>query len=261
MKFKIILELFLLLGFCGLIWLGIYHLDFSSEEEVSLLSIEKEEEIGELIFEEILKQSKEVENEIVQTAIETIKDRLLDAYGDTIYNYKFVVIQDEMINAFNIPGGYVILTSGLIQFVESAEQITAIIAHEMGHAEKKHVVNKIVKEIGINILFSLAGGDAVLLSEVTRLMGSTAFDRKLEKEADQFAMELLVKAKINPRVLASFFRKLKETGRDSSEAMKFFTTHPSHSSRIRSALEFKLDSNFEEEPLSIDWEKIQTALK
>jgi predicted Zn-dependent protease len=131
-------------------------------------------------------------------------------------------------------------------------------AHEMGHVEERHVVSRLIKELGIDILTS---GDQYVLGEVTGLLTSTSFDRKQEEEADRFAAELLERSSIEPRTLATFFRKLEEES--DNELMKHFeiiSTHPNFSSRIREALSYEPADDFEALPIDLDWEGIQTGL-
>ena len=99
------------------------------------------------------------------------------------------------------------------------------------------------------------------MGEVTGLLTSTSFDRKQEEEADQFAAELLEHSSIEPRTLASFFRKLEEEL--DNELMKHFeivSTHPNFRSRIRKALSYVPGDDFEALPIDLDWEGIRAGL-
>lgn len=105
--------------------------------------------------------------------------------------------------------GEVYINRGLISFCDSPEQLAAVLAHEIGHVEKRHTISKLIKEFGIGLLFTIiSGGDPFLLTDLFHTTVSTAFDRSYEKEADQFALNLLEEAKISPTAMASFFRKL-----------------------------------------------------
>ena len=112
-------------------------------------------------------------------------------------------------------------------------------AHEIGHVEKRHTASKLIKEFGLKILFSIVtGGDTILLGELWESTVSGAFDRSNEKEADQYAMELLERAKIAPTAIASFFRKLNREELDYNENMEFLMTHPHNNSRIKASLSY-----------------------
>jgi predicted Zn-dependent protease len=120
-----------------------------------------------------------------------VSKRLKQQIPASAYDYNIIVLDDTQVNAFTIPGGNIYVFKGLISFCDSPEQLAAVLAHEMGHVEKRHTVNRLVREFGLSILFSIiTGGDGVLLSDLYQTLISTGFSRSQEKEADQFALEL-----------------------------------------------------------------------
>jgi len=260
MRTSIIRDLVILLVVFGCIW-GIISFFPVFPEKVELLSVEKEQELGGKYLEMLMKDPgfTVVESEEVRAAIEAIGLRLENALEDSEYEYNYVVVEDQMINAFTLPGANILVTTGLIGFAGSAEELAAVIAHEMAHVEKRHVVARLVKELGIAVLTS---GDQFVVGEVTRIMASTGFDRGQEQDADAFACALLEDAQIEPRTLATFFRKLKEE-QDNPLLEKFeiVSTHPNFTSRIRYVLEYVPDEDFEAVPLEMEWEDLQGEVK
>jgi len=260
MRTSIIRDLVILLVVFGCIW-GIISFFPVFPEKVELLSVEKEQELGGKYLEMLMKDPgfTVVESEEVSAAIEAIGLRLENALEDSEYEYNYVVVEDQMINAFTLPGANILVTTGLIGFAGSAEELAAVIAHEMAHVEKRHVVARLVKELGIAVLTS---GDQFVVGEVTRIMASTGFDRGQEQDADAFACALLEDAQIEPRTLATFFRKLKEE-QDNPLLEKFeiVSTHPNFTSRIRYVLEYVPDEDFEAVPLEMEWEDLQGEVK
>ncbi len=258
MQRSILKDLLILLGLFGLIWLAASL--FRYPENPQLLSIEKEERLGEVYVDLILLNPifRELENERVDSAVRMIGDRLEAGLDHSDYSYRFVVFDNKMINAFTVPGGNILISSGLIGFCDSPEELAAVMAHEMGHVEERHVVGRLIKELGIDILTS---GDKYVIGEVTGLLTSTSFDRKQEEEADRFAAELLELSAIEPRTLAKLFRKLEEES--DNELMKHFeiiSTHPNFRSRIREALSYKPGEDFEALPIDLDWDGIKAEL-
>jgi len=258
MQRTILRDLLVLLGVFGLIWL-VFSL-FSYPEDPQLLSIQKEEKLGEAYVDLILLNPMfgEFENMRVNSAVRVIGDRLEEGLEDSEYIYHFVVFKSEMINAFTVPGGNILISTGLIGFCDTPEELAAVIAHEMGHVEDRHVVSRLIKELGIEIFTS---GDQYVIGEISGLLTSTSFDRKQEEEADLFAAKLLERSSIEPRTLATLFRKLEEEM--DNELMQHFeiiSTHPNFRSRIREALSFKPARDFEAEAIELDWELIRTEL-
>jgi predicted Zn-dependent protease len=258
MQRSILRDLLVLLGVFGLIWL-VFSL-FSYPEDPHLLSIAKEERLGEAYVDLILLNPMfgEFENRQVDSAINVIGDRLVDGLRDSEYNYRFVVFDNEMINAFTVPGGNILISTGLIGFCDTPEELASVMAHEMGHVEERHVVSRLVKELGIEILTS---GDQYVIGEVTGLLTSTSFDRKQEEDADGFAARLLEESSIEPRTLATLFRKLEEeTDNELLKQFEVISTHPNFRSRIREALSYKPGDDFEALPIDLDWEGIKAGL-
>ncbi len=259
MQQSILRDLGILLGIFGLIWLVASLFSFYPENP-QLLSIEKEQRLGEAYVDLILLNPmfQELGDDKIDSSIQVIGDRLSGGLNQSEFDYRFIVIDSEMINAFTVPGGNILISTGLIGFCESPEELSAVIAHEMGHVEKRHVVARLIKELGIEILTS---GDPYVLGEVTGMLTSTRFDRKQEEEADLFACQLLEDANIEPRTLATLFRKLEEeTGNELLEHFEIISTHPNFNSRIREVLTYMPEDGFTEEPFALDWEEIKSGL-
>ena len=131
-------------------------------------------------------------------------------------------------------------------------------AHEIGHVEQRHVISRLVKELGIEILTS---GDQFVIGELTGLITSTSFDRKQEEEADLFAAKLLETSSIEPRFLATFFRKLEEEiDNELMQQFEIISTHPNFRYRIREALSYKPAKDFDAKAIELDWELIRDEL-
>ncbi|MEA3461276.1 MAG: hypothetical protein U9R49_05315, partial [Bacteroidota bacterium] len=113
MQRTILRDLLVLLGVFGLIWL-VFSL-FSYPENPQFLSIQKEEKLGEAYVDLILMNPlfREYENSQIDSAVGVIGDRLAEGLEDTEYTYRFVVFESEMINAFTVPGGNILISTGL----------------------------------------------------------------------------------------------------------------------------------------------------
>jgi len=262
MKKKILIELFILLSIIAGIWYGFSKIHFSNKTFNIGLSNERKEKFGKMIFNQIKSRYPEIKNKKIIKKISKIKVRLLKNLEKSDINYKLKILSSEIKNAFTLPGGYIIIFSGLIDFIDTSEEFSAVLAHEIAHTELNHIIKKIIKTIGLEVLATIiTGGDSVLLSEVSKILASNTFDRSQESDADQFAMNLMVKSKIDPRNLATFFRKLKEYQNDISDELAILSTHPANSERIKSSLEYKLPENFKAKKIQINWKKIQKLLK
>ncbi|MDQ3191215.1 MAG: M48 family metallopeptidase [Bacteroidota bacterium] len=266
MRLSVLIDFFKLALIFGAIWAAFTFIPFSFFDSPELqLSIEKEEKLGEMIVNELVLEDKNyvvVSNPILDSAMNVISKKLIKQLGTTDYDYKIIVIENEMINAFTLPGGNIFVYSGLIKFSEHPEELASVLAHEIGHVEKRHVISKLIKELGLTLMLSvLTGGDNVLTREVGRTALASVFDRKQEEEADKFALDLLEKAKINPKVMATFFRRLNEKLGNYNENLEILMSHPHNNSRIKSALEYETQLNFKSEKLNLNWELVQKSLQ
>ncbi|MEO9966490.1 MAG: M48 family metallopeptidase [Reichenbachiella sp.] len=262
MRSSALKELGILLGIFLLVWLGFTYYDYESIENPFAISIEKEAQLSEYMEDFLHTDFERVENPALDSSIQIIADRLLAHLDSPKYAYQFHLINDSEANAFTTLNGNIYIFSGLIEEVSSAEELALVMAHEIGHAENRHVINKLIKNIGIEALFSIAtGGDPVLLSEISKLTMSTSFDRMNEEEADDFALDLAYKSELNPRRLAQFFLKLKIKGEsDIMDKINFISTHPLGNDRIKKSSDFELPDDFVEKPISLDWDIVKSYL-
>ena len=225
------------------------------------VSYEQEEKLGDLMKDLIWDEYKAVKDNAADSAIKQITERLIKALDTTNYRYDFTIIRNDQINAFTIPGGNIYVFSELVRVAETPEEVAAVLAHEIGHAEKRHVVSKLIEELSITAVIGiLSGGDpSVLTNVLTSLIGNT-FSRAHEEEADKFALQLLEKANISPKSLARFFERLNEKDLDYDENLEILMTHPHNDKRIEQVRRYKTKNNFKPVPFDMDWKKVQESL-
>ncbi|PCJ86034.1 MAG: hypothetical protein COA57_06730 [Flavobacteriales bacterium] len=261
---KLLRDLFILLAAFGAIWSFFYFFPVFPDEEIFEISIENEEQLGELVVEELLGNEPdfaELNNPTLDSALKMICDRLLQQVELTDYDFHIKIVDNEMVNAVTLPGGHIFVFKGLIEFSEHPEEVAAVLAHEIGHVQKRHVVKKLVKELGLAIITGvITGGDPVLITEVSRSALSTFFDRKQESEADRYALKLLEKSNISPTAMAAFFRRLKQQNGINHESLEILSTHPHTNSRIKASLEYKTHEGFEAKKFEFDWDKVRDSL-
>jgi len=259
-------DLLLLLIVGGLLLIGGYFIAekiWNSDTDLSFkISYEQENKLGGIFNDMILNQYQVIENNAADSAVHEISNRLVQALDSTQYRYQFVILKSDQINAFTIPGGNIYIFSGLLEIAETPEEIAAVLSHEIGHAEKRHVVSKLIKELSITVLLgTLSGGDPGVIAKVLKEIVGNSFDREQENDADQFGLKLLEKAKISPKSLARFFERLNAKDLDYNENLEILMTHPHNNKRIESAKRYKVKNGFQAEPFNIDWKKVRNSLK
>ncbi|MFC2130656.1 M48 family metallopeptidase [Bacteroidota bacterium] len=260
MRKSLIRDLIILLTAALAIWAVFTIFPIIPDESDIDISIEQEEKLGNLIVENILNNNplfKQVHNEALDSSLNNIMLRLEKGIGPTDYDYKIIVFDSPTINAAALPGGYILIFSELIKVTDNPEELTAVLAHEIAHIEKRHVIARLIKELGLSILTS---GDSMVLAEVFKYTTSTAFDRRQEREADEFALKLLENSQVHPFAIASIFRKFKEKSGSYNEIPEILSTHPHNNSRIKAALKYEVDENFKSKKFDIDWERVKSVL-
>ncbi|NNE54165.1 MAG: M48 family metallopeptidase [Sulfitobacter sp.] len=145
------------------------------------------------------------------------------------------VLDHEMINAFALPGGFVVLFRGLIEAADDPDQVAAVLAHEIGHVISRDPTRHALRSAGsIGVLGLLlgdfAGGAAVLF--LTERLISAQYSQAAETGADRFAHALLKEAQITPAALGAMFDRLRKKHGDAAGVTAHFLTHPRLSDRI-----------------------------
>ncbi|GAB1442766.1 hypothetical protein MASR2M39_16020 [Ignavibacteriales bacterium] len=118
--------------------------------------------------------------------------------------YSYKIVSDKEVNAFAIAGGKVYINTGLLDFVESEDELAFVIAHELAHIDKKHCINKIK-------LTYIAGKVNVTLAMLVDAMKSVydvPFNKYDEFEADDFGVKMMQKAGFNKKGGIDFFKRL-----------------------------------------------------
>lgn len=161
---------------------------------------------------------------------------ILEAYGETPYEFSFAVIDEKVPNAFALPGGFVTIHSGLIESADSGEEIAGVLAHEIAHVTHRHGLKRIIRSAGIAIAVGIIFGstDLAILADYAGDLGSLAYDRDQEREADETAREVLTEAGIDPRGMGTFFAKLLEQEGDAT--FEFLSTHPNLGERVEKSM-------------------------
>lgn len=231
------------------------------EDATLEISVDQEEQLGQFIVDAFLEETLPIDTPVVDSAMWVIESRLLQHVGTTDYEFTFHLVEDDLVNAMTMPGGNIVVFSGLLEFCESPEEVAAVLAHEIGHVQHRHTVEKLVAELGMAFVVGvLTGGDATLIHELSQTLISGAFSRSQESEADEYAMQLMLDADINPRSIATFFRRLNRENMGYSEYMEWMMSHPHNNARIKASLEFPVPEGFKSEPIDIDWDRVVAAL-
>ena len=155
--------------------------------------------------------------------------------------YHFGVVDDEQLNAFALPGGYVYVNTGILDIVND-DELACVLAHEVGHVAAKHSVKAMQVALGYDLFTSIVF--AKTKYQNIRLFGSILFDlihlkysREDESLADRLGIRYSYKAGYDPNGIITFFEKLKaqKDKEGGGEWLLFLRSHPTTVQRITEA--------------------------
>jgi predicted Zn-dependent protease len=205
---------------------------FRIEEKTDKL----EKKLGKVFGE--LYQNNEINDSLVTHTIDSIVTRICEANNINRSELKIHVVKQDDVNAFALPGGHLVVYSGLIRGTANAEALSGVLSHEIAHIQLDHVMKKLVKEVGLSVLISMGGGKGgETVAETARMLSSSAFDRKLEKQADLQAVDYMQQAAINPEPFAQFLYTISD--KDAPGYFTWISTHPESKERAEYILEYR----------------------
>ena len=165
-----------------------------------------------------------------------MKDSILNS-GQVTYKNEFtwelkIVHDDNVLNAFCAPGGYIYIYTGLIKFLDSEDQLAGVLGHEIAHADKRHSTEQLTKTYGIATLLQVVlGNNVALLQQIATGLISLSFSRAHETEADDYSVKYLCPTGYNAAGAAGFFQKLIDL-QQTGGTPQFLSTHPNPDNRV-----------------------------
>jgi beta-barrel assembly-enhancing protease len=231
---------FLALLFGGLVLLWSQK-DTIAEYIAEKIPVEWETKFGDQVFAQFEHDGTILTNSAWAASVSNITSRLLPVVEKSGYEFKFHIKQDTNVNAFAIPGGHVVILTGLLEHADSAEEVAGVLAHEVAHVTRRHSLRNIIKSAGLLVVLQALLGDASglfgMAAEASRYLLEQKFSRDFEREADDTGWSYLVEANIDPRGMTRFFEKLKQLMADSGmdvmeNSLSLVNTHPASQERI-----------------------------
>lgn len=180
---------------------------------------------------------KESEHQAAYDYLNEIKDQILqseDVINKDLFVWKLTIIDQDVLNAFATPGGYIYVYAGLIRYLDNVDDLAGVMGHEIAHADRRHSVNQQIQNAKLQLLLSVVAGDQSAVAEVAAgfisNVSALKFSRDDESEADAASVEYLDETNFACNGAAEFFRKLETEG--GSGVPEFLSTHPNPSNRV-----------------------------
>jgi predicted Zn-dependent protease len=173
----------------------------------------------------------------VQRVFDELRAQLTPEETRILVAPRVTVVKDDQVNAFALPGGEVFVLTGLLDRAkEDDDELRGVLAHELGHAVKRHGVRSIARNAVFGIAIAMVIGD---MNDITTTviagasqLDTLSYSRSMEEEADNFGFDLLTRAKKSPEGLARFLESL-----GSQPVPELLSTHPAPEERAKALRE------------------------
>jgi|TARA_B100000315_G_scaffold253449_1_gene292265 predicted Zn-dependent protease len=211
----------------------------------NIISLAEEIEIGRRASQQIEKEARILKMQAMEEYIQRLGQRLARNSDLPQISYRFKVIDNDQVNAFALPGGYIYIYTGLIEACQTESQLVSVIAHEIGHAAARHWSQMASAQQGINlvasIVFTVLGAPAAWQRDIMGLavgLGFLAYSRSQESEADRLGLRYMTRTGYNPEGMVGMFEVLMSAHqKEPSRLSSLFLSHPLTSSRIENTRE------------------------
>ena len=204
------------------------------------ISVEQERVVGAQADAQIRAQLVErgllIDDPIVAGWINDLGQSLVAELGDTNFQYHFRVIQEDSLNAFALPGGYIFFHSGTILGAHDLEELVGVLAHEIAHSRRHHwarsvrdnaIPNLVANLVGIGLTAATGEAAPMIVAQGVSQSLQLAYTRELEAEADQVGTAFMVRAGYDPMGMAVFFERLVAAhGRPGAQIPPYLLSHP-----------------------------------
>lgn len=224
------------------------HVGMSSQQEAAL---------GLQSYRQVLAQAQTIDAGSDLEMVKEVASRLARSTGNAGADFQWQVslIRDPQINAFCLPGGKIVVYSGILPVTQNEAALATVLGHEMAHATSRHGSQRVLEQ---NLTQTAMAGVAMSLSDMDYdrqrvIMGALGagaqfgvlmpFSRKHESEADEIGLIYMARAGYDPHESIRFWQRMENAG--GAQPPEFLSTHPSHGTRIQQ-LEAEMPKAMEE---------------
>jgi predicted Zn-dependent protease len=192
-----------------------------------------DEQLGRPTWAALEMSGQRCDDPALEDYVQGILKPLLDALGTTPFRFQLMVVEDDAVNAFALPGGFVVVNSALLAKAESGEEVAAVLAHELSHVTLRHSTRRLAGSLGVSAALALVLGvvDVGAPAYTLAYLAGLSYGRDQEREADEQGQELLGRAGISPIGMATFFERMRAL----AQPPELLSTHPDPGDRAERA--------------------------
>lgn len=207
---------------------------------LNLFSVNQDAELGAQAYTEILGPEKLITSGADHAMVTRLMEELVEAarYEEPAMVDAFewevsLIDNDEVVNAFALPGGKMAVYTGILPVAGSDAGLAVVMGHEIGHVIERHGTEAMTRQYGAAVLIEIVtdGAAAKELANVASSLVHLKFGRSAELEADRRGLMYMARAGYDPREAREFWTRMSQMGGDAPP--EWLSTHPSHENRIR----------------------------
>lgn len=252
-----IVGLVLFLPVFALVWFWL-NADRFSQWASDKVSVEQEIQLGEMAFGQMRAGMQFLPGDApADDVVERIGVRLT---AGTLYPFRFHVVRDPRVNAFALPGGHVVVFTGLLQAAANPDEVAGVLAHEASHVLRRHSLRNLIHGLGLRAVMAVALGDfsGGVWGDMAGELAELAYSRELEQEADLEGLALLRKAGLPAGGMVSFFAKMAARG---EKGVDLLSSHPASDERLAALRAAVAEQGpYLHQSLEVDWEAIKRSM-
>jgi predicted Zn-dependent protease len=208
--------------------------------------------------------------------INALGSRLVAAAPDARLDFQFFTMQDNTINAFAMPGGFVGVHTGLLLAAQTEAELAGVLSHEIAHVTQRHMSRMLnqqaqmsipaIAALVVAILAARANSDVsqglVAAASAGSIQAQLNYSRDYEREADRVGFQILQEANFDVSGMASFFERLQKAGRIyDNNAPAYMRTHPLTSERIADMQNRAYGAVYKQSPDSLEFHLVRAKLR
>ena len=227
---------FVIIGLCLCLGAGCVTNPITGEQQFMLISADEDVEIGRSYAPEIEKQfGGRIPNPALQSYVDSVGQKVARVSHRPDFQYQFVAVNDDSLNAVALPGGYIFITKAMLENMQTEAQLAAILAHETTHVVARHSSEAMSRQIGIDMLLSAVVSEQTpqalsTVAGLSRQIIELGYSRDQEKEADLAGMDYMVRAGYGPHGMVETMQMLQD--QHSARPITFLSTHPAPENRV-----------------------------
>jgi predicted Zn-dependent protease len=202
---------------------------------------QEEKQLGDQVSVNLRDHFGVYQNEAVTKYVALVGTALAQASKHPNYDWKFIVLDTDGVNAYAAPGGIVHITRGLLGLMKNEAELAGVLGHEITHVTEKHTVNAIKQSKGVSMVGEQAGGSDLRKEFLTRMAAAAfnkifegEFSRGDENESDKIGVALANKVGYAPSGLADVLKKIDARNASRADRNGMFASHPAIKDRLES---------------------------